>query len=450
MVVTGHTGFKGAWLAALLEHLGATVTGLALAPETPTTGVFAALSPGWSVTTDLVDICDGERLAAAMAGARPEVVFHLAAQALVRRGFADPVGTYRTNVVGTANVLAATCPLPDARAVVVVTSDKVYANDEQGRPFTESDPLGGKDPYSSSKACAELVVKAWRASFLARRRADDGSDVAVATARAGNVIGGGDHGEARLVPDVFRALSAGCTLRLRYPRSTRPWQFVLDPLWGYVRYAEFLLTDPTATPPSLNFGPLPESSTSVVDVVERLFGLWGATDATWALDEAAGGGPEAGTLVLDSSLARRILGWSPQIDLDTALQWTCDWARREQAGDRAALADPGRRADRTLRRRRPPGGGRWSRCRRRRCRRRRQPTGPPQPVAEQVHRELPARVGADVGQALLPHLGQDVELVDLEPEALGLDHHLGVEEPALRLEPHGFQGQRGAGSWGCR
>jgi len=328
VVVTGNTGFKGAWLAGLLEHLGATVTGVALPPEGPA-GVFAALSPGWSVTTHLVDIRDGERLAAVMADARPEVVFHLAAQALVRRGFSDPVGTYDTNVVGTANVLAAACSVATTRAVVVVTSDKVYANDEQGRPFTESDPLGGKDPYSSSKACAELVVKAWRESRLG------GGTVALATARAGNVLGGGDHGEARLVPDVFRALAAGRTLRLRYPQSIRPWQFVLDPLGGYVRYAEALLTDPAGTPTALNFGPLPERSTSVVEVVERLFALWTGSkggDGTWTLDDGAGSGPEAGILVLDSSLARHALGWEPVVGLDTALEWTCDWARAELAG----------------------------------------------------------------------------------------------------------------------
>jgi CDP-glucose 4,6-dehydratase len=329
VLVTGHTGFKGAWLVLWLDYLGANVTGMALPPEDPA-GAFETMSPWPGLLSHLADVRDEAQVDAVMRAADPEVVIHLAAQSLVRRGHTDPVGTYATNVLGTAHLLRAASRAPSLLALVVVTSDKVYANDGGGRRYREGDPLGGADPYSSSKACAELVVSAWR------RGVGDGTLAPTATARAGNVIGGGDVGQDRLLPDTWRALVNDRPVRLRYPRATRPWQFVLEPLLGYLLVAERLAITPDQVPPAVNLGPDPGESCPVAEVVGRVLSLWGS--GRWEL-EAGAHLPEAPALHLDSTLAGTALGWSGRLDLDAALRWTVEWWRRQaQGGDLRRLA----------------------------------------------------------------------------------------------------------------
>jgi CDP-glucose 4,6-dehydratase len=318
VVVTGHTGFKGAWLGLWLEALGADVAGLALEP--PTTPSLHALLGG---VVKPVDIRDRAAVEERIRSVEPEVVFHLAAQSLVRPAFADPVGTYEVNVTGTANVLEATRRVPSTKAVVVVTSDKVYAPDQDGRPHDEESPLGGVEPYSSSKAGAELVAAAYRHSYLAGR---------VATARAGNVIGGGDWAVDRLVPDVLRALEGSEPVALRHPEAVRPWQHVLDPLHGYLLLAERLLGSAEQAPAALNFGPDPDESCSVASLVERLSRGFGGRPG-WRRDEDGQVVPETAELRLDASRARAELGWAPALGLDEAVKWTVDWHRSHSQGE---------------------------------------------------------------------------------------------------------------------
>jgi CDP-glucose 4,6-dehydratase len=251
----------------------------------------------------------------------PEVVFHLAARSLVRAAFADPVGTYEVNVLGTANVLEAARSLPSTRAVVVVTSDKVYLPHADGLPHTEESPLGGVEPYSSSKAGAELVAAAYRGSYLR----------GVATARAGNVIGGGDWAVDRVVPDVVRALERSEPVALRHPEAVRPWQHVLDSLYGYVLLAQRLLDAPADAPAALNFGPDPGESCSVADLVERLSDGFGGRPG-WRRDERPQAVPETAELRLDASRARAELGWAPALGLEDAVRWTVEW-HRGHSGD---------------------------------------------------------------------------------------------------------------------
>jgi CDP-glucose 4,6-dehydratase len=316
VLVTGHTGFKGSWLSLWLGHLGAIVSGLALPPDEDAAATYPALSPWPDLDSHFVDLRHRDEVARVIAATDPEVILHLGAQALVRRGFSDPVGTYAVNVLGTAHVLDATVLAPSLRAIVTVTSDKVYANVGAGRPFREDDPLGGADPYSSSKACADLVAGAWAKSFLHNRA------VASATARSGNVIGGGDRGEDRLLPDVWRSLEGRAPVRLRYPEATRPWQFVLEPLHGYLLLAEHLVSAPEEAPQTVNFGPNPDACLPVAQVVDRVLSLWG--EGTWD-PEPLPQPPEAQTLLLDASRATETLGWHPRLDLDTSLAWTVEW-----------------------------------------------------------------------------------------------------------------------------
>jgi CDP-glucose 4,6-dehydratase len=244
------------------------------------------------------------------------VVIHLAAQSLVGRGFREPLRTYDVNVLGTAAVLAACAP-PGPIAVLVVTSDKVYANDESGRAFVESDRLGGGDPYSSSKAAAEILVDSWRESFFAN------TGPTVATARAGNVVGGGDQAEGRLLPDIYRALTAHVPVCVRHPRAVRPWQFVLEPLVGYLQYADHMIRDGDV-PAALNFGPDTADARKVCEVADLVVEQWGS--GSWFPDVEPSG-REAGLLALDASLAQRSIGWRPRLDLTTALAWTTEWYR---------------------------------------------------------------------------------------------------------------------------
>ncbi len=329
VLVTGHTGFKGSWLARMLALLGARVTGIALDPAEGDSG-FAIMRADAVLAADLrADIRDAPRLAALVHGAAPEVVIHMAAQALVGRGYRDPLGTFATNAQGTANLLDALRGLPGLRAVLVVTSDKVYRNDGAGRAFAEDDRLGGEDPYSASKAAAEIAVASFRASF---------PDLApVATARAGNVVGGGDFSDMRIIPDLVRAQVAGEPLVLRRPDATRPFQHVLDVLRGYLLQAELLATDPASTPRALNLGPRDGEI-----AVRALLRLWGdATGEPVAWTHAAD--PvieEAKRLALDSSLAGSALGWHPRLDTPAAIAATAAWYAAWRRGeDMAAVTD---------------------------------------------------------------------------------------------------------------
>lgn len=320
VLVTGHTGFKGAWLSLWLQTMGAEVSGISLRPEAD--GAYEAMGPWGELASHEVDVRDEESLKKVLEESRPEIVFHLAAQSLVHRGLLDPTGTYATNVMGTLNVLRATRLCPSVRVLVVVTSDKVYRNDGSGRPFVESDPLGGEDPYSNSKALCDLLTSGW-----GRRLLDDAGIRSVCV-RSGNVIGGGDRAADRLLTDVFRSLADGTPIGLRNPASRRPWQFVLEPLRGYLVTAQRLSEDLGDVPDALNFGPDQNHNASVLEVVEQVVELWG--EGSWIKVEA--GFSEAPSLQLDARLAEDVLGWRPVMDLPTALAWTVDWQRAHLSG----------------------------------------------------------------------------------------------------------------------
>jgi CDP-glucose 4,6-dehydratase len=330
VLVTGHTGFKGAWLTAWLKSLGADVTGYSLEPPT-TPSLFEEANVGEGIDSVSGDVRDLDRLRRTFAAKDPEVVFHLAAQSLVRAGYDDPAGTYSTNVLGTVNVLEVIRQTPAVRAAIVVTSDKCYENGEWLWPYRENDRLGGRDPYASSKACAELVTEAYRASFFADRRCG------IATARAGNVIGGGDWAANRLVPDLLRAFGEGTPALIRNPGAIRPWQFVLEPLRGYLALAQALIDGDGGLAGAWNFGPHDHDVRPVQWIADRLIELWNG-EAAWKLDEQYDAKPEAFTLKLDSSKARTLLGWDPKVGLDTALEWIAEW-HRGWIDDRGRAAD---------------------------------------------------------------------------------------------------------------
>lgn len=325
VLLTGHTGFKGGWLAHWLESFGARITGYALPPPTQPsffelTGVGRRLQ---SVTGDIRDL---SALLATMKEAEPEIVFHLAAQPLVRQSYEDPVATYAVNVVGTANVLEAVRRTPRVRAIVNVTSDKCYENREWVWGYRETDRLGGRDPYSNSKACAELVAQSFRDSFFSTME----RPVALASVRAGNVIGGGDWATDRLIPDFVRANLDGRTLRVRRPGAIRPWQHVLDPLNGYLMLAQRLFGGDAKWSDAWNFGPDEREARSVQWIVERMAELW-TGDVRWEKD--VGPHPhEAGYLRLDISKARQQLGWLPRWDTEQALRRTGEWYRAYRDG----------------------------------------------------------------------------------------------------------------------
>lgn len=318
--ITGHTGFKGAWLSLWLHRLGAAVTGYALDPPT-VPSLFDLCGNGNLVHSVIADVRDGDSLRERMAEAGPEIVIHMAAQPLVRDSYDMPVDTYAINVMGTVNVLEAVRACGSVRAVVIVTSDKCYENREGTSGFKESDPLGGTDPYSSSKACSEIVAAAYRRSFFGEGdTARHGA--AVASARAGNVIGGGDWARDRLVPDFFRALDRGETLRIRSPRAVRPWQHVLEPLSGYLMLAERLYAEGCSFAEGWNFGPPDEDAKTVGWIVERLVAA--SPRATW-MGEPGPQPHEAKHLRLDSGKAHVRLGWKPRWRLETALEKTLEW-----------------------------------------------------------------------------------------------------------------------------
>ena len=316
VLVTGHTGFKGGWLSAWLIDMGATVGGFAHKPYTPTS-FFELNGLERRMVSMIGDIRYRKQITSAMASFKPEIVFHLAAQALVRRSYRDPIATFETNTIGTANVLEAVRAAGSVKSVVVVTSDKCYENPGTSVPLRETDELGGRDPYSASKGCAELVASCYRRSFLEEK------GIALATARAGNVIGGGDWSEERLIPDAVRALAAHRPLVLRNPESIRPWQHVFEPLSGYLLLGQKLYEGKLECAEAWNFGPNFQRGVPVREVVETMFRLW--KDGSWVMDRSDGELHEAHTLFLDGAKARERLGWRTILDLNESLALTVAW-----------------------------------------------------------------------------------------------------------------------------
>jgi CDP-glucose 4,6-dehydratase len=323
VLLTGHTGFKGAWLALWLREMGAEVTGLAL-PAVTVPNLFALLGGAALVACHHeVDIRERDAVRRVVAQARPQIVLHLAAQALVRFSYRQPLETFDVNIMGTAHVLDALREQPELRAVVAVTTDKVYLNRERHHPYREDDALGGHDPYSASKAACELVIASYRQSFLSAR------GVALASARAGNVIGGGDWAEDRLIPDAARAWHAGRVLAIRRPEAVRPWQHVLEPLAGYLLLAEKLWENP-ALAEAYNFGPYTADAASVREVIALARQSYGQGDTDFATELA--GPHEAGVLQLDISKARAVLGFAPCWGLQESVRRTMEWYRAQAAG----------------------------------------------------------------------------------------------------------------------
>jgi CDP-glucose 4,6-dehydratase len=325
--VTGHTGFKGSWLSLWLARMGAKVTGYALPPPTDPS-LFEMGRVAELIDSHIGNVGDLASLEAAMQSAKPEIVIHMAAQSLVRYSYQNPVETFSTNVLGTVHVLDAVRRTPSVRAVVVVTSDKCYFNEEWVWGYREDSRLGGVDPYSGSKGAAELVVTAYQHSYFSADRHADGP--AVASARAGNVIGGGDWALDRLVPDILRSLLKDEPTLIRNPQATRPWQHVLEPLNGYLVLAEHLFNEGHKFASGWNFGPSEQSERTVGWIIEKLYSMWGV-GFEWKRDTNPGP-PESTFLKLDASKARALLQWQPKLDLETTLRWIVDWTRQYQAG----------------------------------------------------------------------------------------------------------------------
>lgn len=326
VLLTGHTGFKGGWLSLWLAQAGAQVYGLSLAPDA-SPNLYALLPKTTFAASIISDIRDLGSVRAAIAEARPTVAIHMAAQPLVRRGYRTPVETFATNVMGTTHLLEALRGQEQLKAVLVVTTDKVYRNLEDGRAFREDDPLGAHDPYSASKAAAEIAISSWAQSYFTP------AGIPVVAARAGNVIGGGDWSEDRLVPDIWRAAQGNAPLRLRHPRATRPWQHVIEPLAGYLAYVEAAAAG--ADPPSaLNFGPHTDDVLTVAELAEATLSALRA-DRGWEQDTAPTA-PEMQSLALDPMLAGESIGWRPRLSSRDAVQWTAEWYGRLAKGESAA------------------------------------------------------------------------------------------------------------------
>lgn len=324
VLLTGHTGFKGAWTALWLDKMGAHVTGISLDPEGEFS-LFETLKHNLSTSSQIIDIRNADALDAAIKKCDPEVVLHMAAQALVRRSYRDPIGTYETNVMGTVNLLTSLAGLKNLAAALIITSDKVYQNNETGKAFVETDALGGDDPYSSSKAACEIATTSLAKSLFQE------SNAAIATARAGNVIGGGDFSEDRLIPDIWRAARNGQPVTLRYPQSTRPWQHVLESVSGYLTYLQALAQQPAALPRALNFGPAKNEALTVGHIaqqVQQAFGIeadWDLTDTQQPAEKAF--------LALNASLAETSLGWQARWNAEQTLEKTVAWYKAFSDGE---------------------------------------------------------------------------------------------------------------------
>ena len=322
--VTGHTGFKGSWLLACLHLLGAKVKGYALAPEYQNS-LYALLEPLSVAQSIIADIRDNDRLTKELLDFQPDFIFHLAAQPLVRRSYEIPAETFAVIVAGTANLLEAASRITGKCTIVVITTDKVYENKEVNELYKEADLLGGYDPYSASKACTELVANSFRNSFF-NPATFQTHKKSLATARAGNVIGGGDWNRDRLVPDIVRALAKGQTIEVRNPASVRPWQHLLEPLAGYLVLAAWLDKDPLTHSKAYNFGPLPGDHLTVQELVENAIHSW--ESGSWKDVSTPGQLHEAGLLKLDISLALRELNWHPKLNAATAIDWTLRWYKQ--------------------------------------------------------------------------------------------------------------------------
>ena len=332
VLITGHTGFKGSWLSLWLQLLGARVTGIALAPQSEP-NLFEAASVGSAMRSHLVDIRSREELKRVIVDDGIDIVFHMAAQSLVLPSYEAPYETLSINIMGTAAVLDAIRQTTSVRACVAVTSDKCYRIDERLLSYRESDPLGGHDPYSASKACAEITTAAFAASFFQ----SDGTPCRIASARAGNVIGGGDWSAHRLVPDMVRAFSQQQDLVIRRPHAIRPWQHVLEPLYGYMILAQALYETGSAAVGAWNFGPAHDHEMPVRWVIEHFARYWGShPNVRYEPSDAH----ETDVLALDSTKAHRELGWQPVLDMQTTLQWTADWYRNYyDSGDARGLCE---------------------------------------------------------------------------------------------------------------
>lgn len=329
VLVTGHTGFKGAWLSIWLEKLGARVIGVALDPM-DADGLYTASGIGARIHDHRCDIRDRDGLSALFAAEQPEVVFHLAAQALVLESYRSPVTTFDVNVMGTAHVLEAIRHTPSVKAAVMVTTDKCYENHEQAQGYSETDPLGGHDPYSASKAAAEILIASYRRSFFSGH-----GSAGIASARSGNVIGGGDLSADRIIPDLIRAVEAGRSLGIRNPASIRPWQHVLDPLNGYLLLAANMLREPAHYAEAWNFGPSPEQVHHVQKLAESMIARIGR--GTWHEVASDAKPHEAGSLLLNINKAVSRLGWTPRLSFNDTVRLTADWYMRRQTTDALTL-----------------------------------------------------------------------------------------------------------------
>lgn len=325
VLVTGHTGFKGAWLSIWLHHLGAEVTGIALDPADDE-GVFMRSGIGDRIQDHRIDIRDGHALTRLFMEARPDIVFHLAARSLVLESYQDPVGTFAVNVMGTVNILEAIRHTPNVRAAVIVTTDKCYENREEPHGYRETDPMGGHDPYSASKGAAEIVTSSYRRSFFSKAEA-----AGIATARSGNVIGGGDLSKDRLVPDLIRAVGSNTPLSIRNPESVRPWQHVLEPLLGYLILGEGLFNDKQGHVGAWNFGPSSGQVRQVKALAEAMFAHLGK--GSWELASQVSPPHEAHLLMLDINKAMMKLGWHPRLSFDDTVRLTAEWYERAKTVD---------------------------------------------------------------------------------------------------------------------
>ncbi|MEE9543462.1 MAG: CDP-glucose 4,6-dehydratase, partial [Thermodesulfobacteriota bacterium] len=326
VLITGHTGFKGGWLSLWLSSLGAIVTGYSLQPEDEP-NLFKLARVKDDMTSIIGDIRDLEHIGRVMAEHKPEIIFHMAAQSLVRYSYDHPIETYSTNVMGTVNVLEAVRKSDCTKVVVNITSDKCYENQERLLGYREDEPMGGWDPYSSSKGCAELVTSAYMRSYFSA----DNNRISVATTRAGNVIGGGDWSKDRLIPDLMRSIIDGRPTVIRNPDAVRPWQHVLEPLCGYMVVAERLWEDGNDFSGGWNFGPNDDDARPVSWIADKLTEMWG-DGSSWTLDDAIHP-HEATYLKLDCSKAKNALNWTPKINLSTALEWVVEWYRDFKNGN---------------------------------------------------------------------------------------------------------------------
>lgn len=319
VLITGHTGFKGSWLLAWLNMLGAHIVGFSLPPDRTSQNIRQKGENAVSLSGDIRDL---SQVLSLFKGHQPEIVFHLAAQSLVRPSYFDPITTFSTNVGGTVNILEAIRQTPSVRAAVIVTSDKCYENREWVYAYRENDPMGGRDPYSASKGCAELATAAYRQSFFRHKDA-----ASIATARAGNVIGGGDWADDRIVPDIVKAIRGGVPAAVRNPDAVRPWQYVLEPLHGYLLLAERLWLHEDGFADAWNFGPPPTDNISVHELAEKVVRCWGAGELS--VSRNMEGPPEAHYLKLDSSKSSSLIGWRPLLTLDSAIELTVAWYKAQ-------------------------------------------------------------------------------------------------------------------------